>query len=418
MDFSGLAPADILLPAPGVDLEKWAVVACDQYTADPAYWQRVEQHVGDAPSTLRLIYPEIYLEQGLGRIPEIQGAMRRYLREGVLRTAVSQGFAFIRRVTQSGPRPGLMAALDLECYDYRPGSASLARATEGTILSRIPPRMKIRTGAALESPHVMLLLDDPGDTVLGPLERACAGKAPLYDTPLMEGGGQITGWAVTEEALTAGLAQALSALRAQSGGLLYAVGDGNHSLATAKACWEARKKALSPAAQAQDPARYALVELVNLHAPALRFEPIHRVLFHSRGPELLQAFEGWLAARGWAAAPGNEIVFVQDGWEAGVSLAGTQGLLPVSVLQAFLDEFPASRPGAALDYIHGEPDVRALARGENVGMLLQGMKKSALFPGIRAGGVLPRKTFSMGHAWEKRYYMECRRLAPQETKKT
>ena len=254
--------------------------------------------------------------------------------------------------------------------------------------------------------------------MLGPLERACAGKAPLYDTPLMEGGGQITGWAVTEEALMAGLAQALSALRAQSGGLLYAVGDGNHSLATAKACWEARKKALPPAAQAQDPARYALVELVNLHAPALRFEPIHRVLFHSRGPELLQAFEGWLAARGWAAAPGNEIVFVQDGWEAGVSLAGTQGLLPVSVLQAFLDEFLASRPGAALDYIHGEPDVRALAQGENVGMLLQGMKKSALFPGIRAGGVLPRKTFSMGHAWEKRYYMECRRLAPQETKKT
>lgn len=414
MDFSGLAPADILLPAPGIDLEKWAVVACDQYTADAAYWRRVEQAVGDAPSTLRLIYPEIYLAQGLERIPEIQGAMRRYLAEGVLRTAVSQGFLLTRRVTQSGPRVGLMAALDLECYDYRPGSASLARATEGTILSRIPPRMKIREGAALESPHVMLLLDDPGDTVLGPLERACAREAPLYDTPLMEGGGQVTGWAVTDAARMAGLSRALAALRAQCGGLLYAVGDGNHSLATAKACWEARRAMLSPAAQAHDPARYALVEIVNLHAPALRFEPIHRVLFHGQGPALGREFDAWLAARGWAAAPGREIVFIQGDWEAGVSLRGTQGLLPVSVLQAFLDEYLAAHPLATLDYIHGEPDTRALARGENVGMLLQGMEKSALFPGIRAGGVLPRKTFSMGHAWEKRYYMECRRLVPEE----
>ena len=257
-------------------------------------------------------------------------------------------------------------------------------------------------------------MDDPMHSVIEPLFARRHELEKLYDFPLMMGGGHLVGYAVTEKKDVDQIDRALAALRPH-GSLRFAVGDGNHSLACAKACWEQIKQTLTPAQTAAHPARFAMVELENIHDDALTIEPIHRVLFHSRGPELLQAFEGWLAARGWAAAPGNEIVFVQDGWEAGVSLAGTQGLLPVSVLQAFLDEFLASRPGAALDYIHGEPDVRALARGENVGMLLQGMKKSALFPGIRAGGVLPRKTFSMGHAWEKRYYMECRRLAPQET---
>ncbi len=405
MKFPGITSTDMYLPAAGVDLTKWAVVACDQFTSQPDYWHTVESIVGDAPSTLRLMQPEVFLEQG-DNTAAVNTTMQQYLDNGTLQCAVHDGFIVVERETESGKRLGLMAALDLECYDFTTGTL-LTRATEGTVADRLPPRVKIRENAPLEMPHVLVLIDDPDRTVIEPLAAEKADTAPLYDMELMQHGGHLRGWVVESDTEKQAVADALNALCAKADGFLYAVGDGNHSLATAKICWENLKATLSPAEQQTHPARYALVELENLHDEAILFEPIHRVVFHVDAADLIARFAEYVAAQGMSLVDGNEIVFVD---RAGYALQNAGGMLPVAVLQNFLDEYVPSH-GAAVDYIHGEAAVRELsAAPDALGILLTGIPKDGFFDGIRAGGHFPRKTFSMGEAHEKRYYVETRKI--------
>lgn len=394
-----LSTGEILLPAHGLNYEKWAVVACDQFTADAGYWADVEKFVGDAPSALHIILPEIYLEQRAQRIREIHGAMRVYL-GGAVRVAVPEGFALVERETSAGMRQGLLACVDLEQYDFAHGSRSLIRATEGTVPERVPPRAEIRAGAPLECPHVMMLIDDPERTVIEPAFDDPGRE--LYDFDLMMGGGHVRGWAL-ENGRALRVFEALARLRETCGGLLYAVGDGNHSLAAAKQCWEDVKGGLSAAEFDSHPARYALVELVNLHCPALKFEPIHRVLFGVEPQEVLAA----MRESGAFAAGGEDVRVAFAGGEVGFA---TQGH-PIGPLQGFLDGYLRSHPGAQIDYIHGEDALRALlGRNDAVGFMPRAFDKAELFPYIRAHGALPRKTFSMGEARDKRYYLEMRRI--------
>lgn len=406
MTFPALKPTDIYLPSAGIDLSKWAVVACDQFTSQPDYWHAVEDTVGDAPSTLRLIQPEVFLKDG-DNTAAVNATMHRYLTDGTLTPAVRDGFIVVERTTVSGTRLGLMAALDLECYDFTTGSL-LVRATEGTVADRLPPRVSIRRHAPLELPHVLVLIDDPGRTVIEPLLAAKRGTTPLYDVELMQGGGHLRGFAVEDEPSKAALSAALNALYDTADGFMYAVGDGNHSLATAKICWENLKATLSADERESHPARYALVELENLHDPAISFEPIHRALFGVDAADVMAQFAAYVTAQGMRLVEGEDIVFVGHG---GFSLAEANGRLPVAVLQAFLDEYLQSHDGT-IDYIHGEQAVRDLCTAEKaLGILLTGIPKDGFFDGIRADGHFPRKTFSMGEAEEKRYYMECRKIS-------
>lgn len=442
MDFAdiGLKVPEILLPAEGVDLHRWAVIACDQYTSEPDYWRRVENLVGDAPSTLRLIFPEVYLEdEGADeRIAAINRAMDSYLAEGVLRP-LEPGFILLDRETAHVPsRKGLVVALDLEAYDYRSGADSLIRATEGTIVDRLPPRIRVRQDASLELPHIMVLIDDPGRTVIEPLfERDLPA---LYDVELMEKGGRVRGWQVSEPELIGQVAKALRDLaeprsfasRYQVEGqapMLYAMGDGNHSFATAKAIWEQIKaEAKNPAEVMDHPARWALVELVNLHDPGLEFEAIHRVLFDVDPKRLLVELAAWLGSQGARIrqlVPGevsglDDAVNVADaaqriGWVAGdqfglFEIENAPAQLAVGSLQVFLDQW-LEKNGGRIDYVHGADVVTRLgAEPGQIGFLLPAISKFELFRSIIVDGALPRKTFSMGEADEKRFYLECRKI--------
>ena len=397
-------PADILLPRDGETAALWPVVACDQFTSQREYWEKAAALVGEKPSALHIVFPEVYLEDGFDRIDSIQQHIESYLQEGVLTEKVHQGYVLVERITQSGARIGLMGMVDLDCYDYTPESKALIRATEGTVTSRIPPRVRIREGAQVESPHVMLLCDDRQQELIEPLYALRQQLPLLSDLELMLGGGHLRGYAVT-----GALAEKVTGIiekQQRRSDLYLAVGDGNHSLATAKTCWERIKPSLSPAQRENHPARYALAELVNLHCPALNFEPIHRVLFQVDAGDLISAFA--------AAVPceaGEDIVFLHDGQRRGLKLTARGDRLPVDVLQEFLDRYLAEHPQTGIDYVHGTAALEELsARPGNCGIALQAMDKNALFPAIIAGGVLPRKTFSMGEAEEKRYYMECRKI--------
>ena len=402
---NALHTAKILLPRAGIDPEKWAVVACDQFTAQPEYWRKADALVGQAPSALRLILPEAWLVEGEARIPAIHAAMAKYLSDGTLETAVEDGFVLVERDTPAGARPGLVVALDLEAYDYNPGSASLIRATEGTVLERVPPRARIRAGAPVELPHVMMLIDDPGMTVIEPLLQRRASLRPLYDFELMLGGGHLRGWAV-EGADTRGVFDAIDALNAKADGLLYAVGDGNHSLAAARRCWLDLRDTLPAEARANHPARYALVELVNLACPALVFEPIHRALFGVNPSELMDAYRETLRADGAELGEGDDLVAFDA---ADHTWRFKSEEHPLARLQAFLDRWLSAHSEARIDYIHGEAALRGLIdRPDALGLMPRPFDKSELFAAIRRHGVLPRKTFSMGEATEKRYYMEAR----------
>ncbi len=404
---NALHTAEILLPAPNVDLTRWAVVACDQFTAQPEYWRRAEALAGDAPSALQLVLPEVWLNEGEARIPAIRAAMERYLSDGTLVPAVRDGFVLVERQTSRGTRPGLMAALDLDQYDYDGGVPGLIRATEGTVLERVPPRAKVRAGAPVELPHVMMLIDDPGDTVIGPLMAQRDALRPLYDFELMLGGGHIRGWAV-EGADTRRVSDALDGLLARSGGLLYAVGDGNHSLAAAKRCWRQIAEGLSPEERRRHPARFALVELVNLACPALVFEPIHRALFGVDPQALVEEYRAYLAENGADEGAGDDLAAF-DG--AGHEWRFKSTEHPLRLLQAFLDGYLAKHPEASVDYIHGEAALRSLvSRPDTLGFMPRAFDKAGLFDFIRRFGVLPRKTFSMGEATDKRYYLEARRI--------
>ena len=416
-------PADILLPK-DCEYSKWSVVACDQYTSQPEYWQRVEEYVGRAPSTLRLILPESCLEGPNVEtdIMEINNTMSRYLREGRFVEHPGALFYMERTLDNGKVRRGLMGMVDLEQYDYEPGSSAPIRATEGTVLSRIPPRVAVRKNAPVELPHVMLLVDDPDQTVIEPLADQTDSMQVLYDFDLMERGGHIKGWELTEDQ-QAQVARALSALadpakfNARYGTkdeavMLFAVGDGNHSLATAKECYERQKRLTPPEHWANLPARYALVELDNLHDASLEFEPIHRLVFGAKPEELLSALvEYYPGAQRDDGAGGHKLAYVYGENQGVVSVPDPAAQLPVGTLQNFLDWYLAQHKGVRVDYIHGEDVVRKLsAQPDTVGFLLPAMGKEELFPTVIRDGVLPRKTFSMGEAHDKRFYLEARKI--------
>ena len=416
-------PADILLPK-DCEYSKWSVVACDQYTSQPEYWQRVEEYVGRSPSTLRLILPESCLEGPNVEtdIMEINNTMSRYLREGRFVEHPNTLFYVERTLDNGKVRRGLMGMVDLEQYDYEPGSSAPIRATEGTVLSRIPPRVAVRKNAPVELPHVMLLVDDPDKTVIEPLADQTDSMQVLYDFDLMERGGHIKGWELTEDQ-QAQVARALGNLadpakfNARYGTkdeavMLFAVGDGNHSLATAKECYERQKRLTPPEHWATLPARYALVELDNLHDASLEFEPIHRLVFGVKPEELLSALvEYYPGAQRGDEAGGHKLAYVYGETQGMISVPHPAAQLPVGTLQNFLDWYLARHKGVRVDYIHGEDVARKLsAQPDTVGFLLPAMGKEELFPTVIRDGVLPRKTFSMGEAHDKRFYLEARKI--------
>ena len=415
-------PADILLPQ-DCDLSLWSVVACDQYTSQPEYWQRVEERVGSAPSSLRLILPESCLEGPNVEtdITEINNTMSRYLRDG--RFALYPGSLFyVERTLSSGKtRRGLIGMVDLEQYDYEPGSSAPIRATEGTVLSRIPPRVAVRKNAPIELPHVMLLADDPDKTVIEPLSAHTGDMTPLYDFELMEHGGHIRGWQLSQTQMTQ-VADALcrladpEAFRARyhtapdASVLLFAVGDGNHSLATAKECYQRQKKLTPPEQWASLPARYALVELNNLHDESLEFEPIHRVVFGVEPEDLLAALKEYYPGVHAGKGEGHVFTAVYQGHEQDYTVPHPAAQLAVGTLQNVIDPYLKAN-GGEVDYIHGDDVTRELGgKPGNMGFLLPAMGKEQLFKTVMADGVLPRKTFSMGHAQDKRYYIEARKI--------
>lgn len=396
--------ADVLLPRVD-EMEKWAVVACDQFSSEPEYWARVRGEVGDAPSALNLILPEAELgAQGEAeRIAQIHAAMRAYLARGVFEKHEC-AFVYVERTLLGGEvRRGVVGMVDLEAYDYRAGAQAAVRATEKTVVERIPPRMAIRQGAAVELPHVLLLCDDEQRTLIEPLTLKKDSLPLLYDFELMEHGGRIAGYLVQggEARELEARIDDYEARCMENSGLCYAVGDGNHSLAAAKACYEAQKAAQG------GPARFALVELENIRDEAQVFEPIHRIVTGVQPDALLSALE-----ERCGAAQGHRVEWVAGERRGEITLDVGISPLAVGVLQGFLDEY-LKEHGGQIDYIHGEDVLGRLAqRADAVGFLLPPMEKGQLFDGVVKDGSLPRKTFSMGHACEKRYYLEARRIAP------
>jgi uncharacterized protein (DUF1015 family) len=399
---TGIGVPTILLPCPDVSLHKWAVIACDQFTSEPDYWDDVESKVGSSPSTYRIIFPEVFLGKGSKqkRIQAINSQMKQYLDKEILQEAV-HGFVYVNRTFPTGAhRKGLMVAIDLDQYDFHEGSKAMMRATEKTVLERIPPRVEIRENAPLELPHVLVLIDDPQQKIIEPLEEKKQSLRKVYSTDLMLDGGSIEGYAIEDEAMIQSLMELLATLKKKDG-LLYAVGDGNHSLATAKQCWDNKKTTLSPEEQSTHPARFALVELNNLHEPDLTFEPIHRWVSNIDTTDLLQAIQG----------NGKEVEIIQDGSHSTIQLKDVPGELTLGAVQHLLDEYRSEHPEMNMDYIHGEKSLEKLSQTpSSIGFLLQGIEKDTLFSVISSDGCLPRKTFSMGEANEKRYYMEARRI--------
>ena len=424
----------LLMPREGIDLSKWAVIACDQYTSQPDYWNNADAIVGDAPSTLRLTLPEVYLEQPdvKERTAKIQDAMQRYQQDGTL-TEYEPGMMLVERTTKSGTRRGVVLSFDLEAYDYQAGSQSLIRPTEKTVVERIPPRLAVREGASLELPHIMLLIDDPDHKVIEPLFADKDAFRKAYDTDLMLDGGHLSGWFVPEGKETAALIERLNGLAdpetfnkkygltGEHAVLPYAVCDGNHSMATAKANWERIKQALSEEERQDHPARFVLAEVVNIHDDSLEIEGIHRVLFHSHPREVFQAADDFFRLHGGMAycgdpksAPSTNVQSFPcmfHGEQVTLCIVDSPWALPVATLQNFLDDFLEKNPKSHIDYIHGADVVRELSQdARNMGFLLPDPAKEDLFRGVILDGVLPRKTFSMGEAQEKRYYMEARKI--------
>lgn len=398
--------ADILLPSSG-NYEKWAVVACDQFTSQPEYWERVGKTVGDDPSTFRIILPEAQLSDGHTEehISKINATMKDYLEKGVF-TEYPDAMIYLERVQSDGKvRKGLIGKIDLEEYDYSVGSTSFVRATEGTVLDRIPPRQAVRRDAAVELPHVMLLIDDDKDTVIGPL-KACDNV--IYDFDLMEGGGHAKGWLVPDE-MKANILAALQKLQEEQP-LLFAVGDGNHSLASAKALYEEEKAKFGLGSENTLPSRYALVEVVNLYDEALEFEPIHRVLFDVDAPALMEALKAEYPGTVEGKGEGHVIQYAYDGAEGFITVPDPKAQLEVGTLQSFLDKYIKEK-GIGIDYVHGDEITIELGKKPGcMAFLLPAMDKHDLFKSVINDGALPRKTFSMGHAEDKRYYIEARKI--------
>jgi len=417
----GFAPADILMPK-DCDMHKWAVVACDQFTSQPEYWESVENTVGEAASTLRLILPESMLNAPNVEeyITGINKTMEEYMAGDIFET-LKDSLIYVERGQSDGRiRHGLIGMVDLDAYDFTPGSGALIRATEGTVLERIPPRAKVRRNAPIELPHVMLLIDNPEKTVIEPLTAAASSMEVLYDFDLMENGGHIKGYKVSAEQMDA-IADALEGLTADSAmqakygvsgvaPLLFAVGDGNHSLATAKACYEEQKQGLTEEEWKKLPARYALVEVVNNHDDALQFEPIHRVVFGVDPENLMAELKKFYPEAYEGQGEGHCFAYNYAGKSGYITIPNPSVQLCVGSVQAFLDQY-LKQFGGEVDYIHGDEVVDDLgSKPGNFGIKLPAMGKEQLFKTVMADGVLPRKTFSMGHAQDKRYYIEARKI--------
>jgi uncharacterized protein (DUF1015 family) len=401
-------------------MHKWSVIACDQYTSEPEYWDEVSATVGSAPSTLNLILPEFFLEQDnvAQRIDNIHTAMDKYLSDGIF-TEYKDTMVYVERTQNNGIlRQGIVGAIDLEKYDFSKGSTSEVRATEATVIERIPPRIKVRQGAPLELPHIMILIDDPDNTVIAPLAQQTSDECKLYDFELMQNGGSIKGWLINKSAQEA-VDKALCALAdpdtfckkyglSDTPVLLYAMGDGNHSLATAKEFYEQLKKANPGKDLSNHPARYALAEIVNLHSEALKFEAIHRLVYDIDCDELLYELSHALDLNDVESS--QYVVTYCKGTEVKEYIHKQTSNLSVGSLQNFLDSYIKAN-GGKIDYIHGADTVKSLADKHNgIAFILPDMDKSQLFPTVIKDGALPRKTFSMGHAEDKRFYIEARRI--------
>ena len=417
----GFGPADILLPQ-NCDLTKWSVVACDQYTSQNDYWERVAQTVGDAPSTLKLILPESQLEDGHfeEHVADINRTMDEYLDQGLFRTLPNALIYVERWLDNKKLRRGLVGVVDLECYDYNAGSSSLIRATEGTVITRLPPRVAVRRNASLELPHIMVLVDDPDKQLIEHLTYETDRMEEVYDFDLMERGGHITGYLVPED-LQADVCEILNTLarphdfarKYDAKGkpvLLFAIGDGNHSLAAAKAAYEEKKQHTPQEQWADLPSRYALVELVNLHDESLEFEPIHRVCFDVDADELMKDFLAAYPGAHYGEGDGHTITYVFDTEVGKITIPKPTAQLPVGTLQDFLDQWMQTHSGR-IDYVHGDDVTWELGRKPgNIGFLLPAMGKDELFKTVIFDGALPRKTFSMGEAHDKRFYLESRKI--------
>ena len=411
--------ADILLPDFNkVDAKKWAVVACDQFTSEPEYWEKASDIVGDSPSTLNVILPEVYLSKTEERVPLINATMRDYVKDVLVNHPNSMIYVE-RRQSDKSVRRGVVLAVDLEGYEYTRGASSPIRATEATVIERIPPRVAIRRGANIELPHVMLLIDDPEKTVIEPLANVEMTSA--YDFELMLDGGYIKGSFIgvdeqkrIENALLDLVSGEKMTERYGKDGLsplLFAVGDGNHSLASAKAAYEEVKAKLGASKAAEHPSRYALCEVVNIHDEALKFEPIYRVVFGVEQESFLSELREHANALSGEAEAQTVEYFYGEGNCGKITFEHPSQQLTVGTLQTFIDAYIKEHKGVEVDYIHGEGSVMALSKKEGaIGFIFGGMEKSQLFKTVIFDGALPRKTFSMGHAEDKRYYLECRRI--------
>ncbi len=436
----GVRIPEVYLPAEGIDPSAWAVVACDQYSSEREYWEKVKDRIGDRPSTFNLIFPECYLEDAdkRERVERIKASMHDYLARGAVKN-IGPGFILVERRTpyEASPRLGLMMAVDLESYRYGKDSKSLIRPTEGTIVERLPPRMEIRRGAELELPHIMLLIDDPTLSVMEPLYAARERLPKLYDFDLMQGSGSVRGWHVRDASSLGKVAAALEALadvdafEGKYGSrdlLLFAVGDGNHSLATAKATWEEVKKTI-PAGDPlleSHPARCALVELVNIYDKGLPFHPIHRVLFGVDEASFFKGLDAYAehtvtkshdAGAAFAKVDdastqgGHRVGFVSAKGAGIIEFPKPRANLAAGTIQEYLDAFLKANPNVVIDYIHGDESLAALAMKKgNLGLYLPPVDKASFFGTVIRDGVMPRKTFSMGEAPEKRFYIEARKI--------
>ncbi len=417
-----LYPSNILLPDFNkVDGKKWAAVACDQYTSEPEYWNKAYEFAAGCPSTLELMLPEAFLDRESELIPKINQKMHEYLADHLVEHKDSM--IYLERKQSDGRiRRGIVGAIDLEDYDYSKGSQTLTRATEGTVLERIPPRVAIRRGAAFEMPHIMILIDDPDRTVIEPVAAKAESYAKAYDFDLMADSGHVKGYFISPEnfdGINVALAELVTseAMKQKYGvdamPLLFAMGDGNHSLASAKALYEEIKREIGDEAAKDHPARYALCEIVNLHDNALDFEPIYRVIFGVDKEDFTRSFADYLTAlHGNAEEQGIDL------WQDGeiiktYTVKSAEAQLAVGTVQNFLDIYVKAHPEVTVDYIHGIETVKALTRQDNtLGITFDGMTKDMLFKTVICDGALPRKTFSMGHAADKRFYLECRKITP------
>lgn len=410
---------NILIPK-DIDMEKWSVVACDQYTSEPKYWNEVEQIVGENPSTLKLTLPEIYLEEENveERIKNINYNMQKVLGDNIFNEYMNSMIYLERTQNDGKVREGLIGTIDLEEYNYEVGSQSLIRATEKTVLERIPPRVKVRKNASLELPHIMILIDDEKKSIIEELKTKIAEEDKVYDFNLMMNGGHIKGYKLNEN-IQNEIINKMSALGEKEyfenrygvkdkGVLLFAMGDGNHSLATAKACYEKLKTTMSEEEYLNHPARYALVEIVNLHSEALEFEAIHRVVFNISPEHLISKLNEYYKTN--ENGNGQKIEYLYKDVKKEIYIENPKSNIAVGSLQLFLDEY-MKEFGGKVDYIHGEDVVENLSKEDgNIGFILEPMTKNELFKTVILDGALPRKTFSMGHSYDKRYYLEARKI--------